>query len=332
MTHTRTSRILAIVAALLAATGAISGTLAQSPPPADATRSPHAQHADPAPPDAQTIEPSMKDLIDQIAALRGEVARLQAALAQGHIASQGMSQPPAPSGMQRGMGMGSEGKTPAMGGGSGRMSGMSGPPSVPGDGMGKPGMDMKMMGGGMPGGTPEMGGGMVMGQMMKMMGMGEMPMGGMGSPATMNMPSTLPGFPGASHLYHIGATGFFLDHSDHITLMLEQRTALNQQKERTLLQQAELQRNIEQAEQELWLLTAADQPDAVAIEQKVQEIARKRGEQRLAFIRAVGEAARVLTDEQRKQLTGMLPPAPTPMAPTSPAAPAMPQGGGMNDM
>ena len=33
----------------------------------------------------------------------------------------------------------------------------------------------------------------------------------------MSMPSALPGFPGQSHLYHIGATGFFLDHPEHIT-------------------------------------------------------------------------------------------------------------------
>jgi hypothetical protein len=139
----------------------------------------------------------------------------------------------------------------------------------------------------------------------------------------MAMPSALPGFPGASHIYHIGATGFFLDHAEHITLTLEQQTTLSQKKEQALLQQAELQRKIAQAEQELWVLTAADQPDAATIEQKVQEIARKQGEQRLAFIRAVGEAAKVLTDDQRKQLTGMLPPAPSP----APAQQQPAQGG-----
>jgi len=162
------------------------------------------------------------------------------------------------------------------------------------------------------------GGGMMDGMMqkmdgmMKMMGMGDMPMGGAGSPAAMAMPSALPGFPGASHIYHIGATGFFLDHPEHITLTLEQQTVLSQKKEQALLQQAQFKRRVEEAEQELWVLTAADQPDAAAIDTKVQQIAKLQGDQRIAFIRACGEAATVLTDEQRKQLTGMLPPASTP--------------------
>jgi len=211
--------------------------------------------------------------------------------------------------------------------GSGSMAPM--PAAQPaGGGMGMMDDDMMEMGG-MPGGASGGGMGMMdMDGMMKMMGMGNMPMGGAGSPAAMAMPSALPGFPGASHIYHVGATGLFLDHPEHITLTLEQQTALNQRKERTLLQQAEFQRKMEQAEQELWVLTAADQPDASAIDKKVQEIAKFQGDQRVAFIRAVGEAAQVLTDDQRKQLTGMLPPAPMPMAPAAPAASA----GGMSDM
>ena len=58
---------------------------------------------------------------------------------------------------------------------------------------------------------------------MEMMGMS--PMGG-GSPAAISQ-SALPGFLGASHLYHIGATGFFLDHPQHIALTLEQQAGLN---------------------------------------------------------------------------------------------------------
>jgi hypothetical protein len=279
------------------------------------------------------------DLVNQVAALRAEVAKLQAALMQGHSA-----QPPINS-TGGGMGMGGRGRMQGPMGG-GRMQPMPSMPSQPmpgaggmagmpgggaqagGAGMGMMGMDQMMggMGGGASGGGM---GGMGMDGMMKMMGMGNMPMGGAGSPAAMSMPSALPGFPGASHIYHIGATGFFLDHPEHITLTLEQQTALSQKKEQALLQQAEFQRKIEQAEQELWVLTAADQPDAMAIDKKVQEIAKLQGDQRVAFIRACGEAAKVLTDEQRRQLTGMLPPAPTPMAP---GAPAMPAGGGMSDM
>lgn len=118
------------------------------------------------------------------------------------------------------------------------------------------------------------------------------------------MNSALPGFPGASHLYHIGATGFFLDHPQHITLTVEQQTQLAQVKEEALLEQASLQRAIDEAEQELWQLTGADSPEQRAIEARVNDIESRKAEQRLKFIQAVGRAAQLLTDEQRARLTG----------------------------
>jgi len=335
---------------LLVAATAISITLAtfaQTPPatppaPAGVDPATHAAHLkqDPAA-HATGTQPvatgdANADLVNQIAALRAEVAKLQAAMAQRHTA-----QAPAAGG---GMGMAGKGKMQQPMGsgqmqkpmtGSGSMAPMPAAQPAAGGGMGMMDDDMMMSGmggGGMSGGSGGGMGMMDMDGMMKMMGMGDMPMGGAGSPAAMSMPSALPGFPGASHIYHIGATGFFLDHPEHITLTLEQQTALNQQKEQALLQQAELQRKVEQAEQELWVLTGSDTPDAGKIEAKAREIEKLRADQRIAFIRAVGNAATLLTDEQRKQLTGMLPPAPTPMAPAAPAAPGMPAGGGMSDM
>ncbi len=118
------------------------------------------------------------------------------------------------------------------------------------------------------------------------------------------MSSALPGIPGASHIYHVGATGFFLDHSDHIALTVEQQQQLNALKERTLLSQSTWERQIEQVEQELWVLTASDSPEIGAIEAKVREDEGLRCDQRLEFIRAVGKAATVLTEEQRLQLVG----------------------------
>lgn len=330
------NRSRTMLAALVVGAALSSLALGQSQPPAGsqpptgvdpATHAAHVAQGAGAhsPPTGQPVDNT--ELARQLAELRAQIAQLQAALAQGQAAG-GSPQPMPQGGMKQGMPMGGSSMQgmgmSRMGGGS-MPQGNSGMSGMSGGSGGRGMMDMdKMMMGGMSGG----GGGMSMDGMMKMMGMGDMPMGGAGSPATMAMPSALPGFPGASHIYHVGATGFFLDHPEHITLTLEQQAALSQMKEQALLQQAEFQRGIEQAEQELWVLTAADQPDAVAIEHKVQEVARKQGEQRLAFIRAVGEAAKALTDEQRKQLTGMLPPAPTPM---SPAAPAMPPGG-MSDM
>ncbi|MGE3537324.1 MAG: Spy/CpxP family protein refolding chaperone [Candidatus Tectimicrobiota bacterium] len=245
---------------------------------------------------------------------------------------------------------------------TGNMGGMGGAASRPGGEMGMMGMMGKMMGmmdkmmggGAMPAGAPmggaaasggmgddkmgmdkmemgSMGGGSAGGGGMGMMDMDTMEragmmgmMGGMGGKdgSSMAMPSALPGFPGASHLYHIGATGFFLDHPQHIALSTEQQKMLNQIKEQAALDKASADRSVQEAEQALWTLTAADQPDNAQIEAKVAEIEKLRGDARLRFIRAIGSAAQILNDEQRKILTGFAPPAP--------AAP-MPAGG-MKDM
>jgi Spy/CpxP family protein refolding chaperone len=245
-----------------------------------------------------------KDLATQVRDLQDKIAKLEAALKQGHKATPsgtpdtaGMSG--TPMGMmgdkkmgQGMMGMGGmEGMNPdqmmkmmqMMGGMQGKgMSGMSG--------MGSKGMDDDDM------------------DMMAMMGMGSMGQSngkGMKGMGKMQKTAALPGFPGASHIYHIGATGFFLDHPDHVKLTTQQQTILNGLKEKALLEKASHQRKIDEAEQELWTLTASDQPDAGKIDAKVREIEKLRGDQRLAFIGAVGEAAKVLTDEQRQKLMGL---------------------------
>jgi len=171
--------------------------------------------------------------------------------------------------------------------------------------------EMGKMGAGMPMSQPGDSDGM--GKMDKMGGMEMMGMRDMRGPAAMQ--STLPGFPGQSRLYHIGATGFFLDHPEHVALTPEQQQALMQRKDQAMAQQSALTRRIEQAEQELWDLTASDQPQAGAIDKKARSIEKLRADQRIAFIRAVGDAAKVLTDHQRHQLTGLLPPEPAADAP-----------------
>ena len=99
---------------------------------------------------------------------------------------------------------------------------------------------------------------------------------------------------------------------------------LNTAKEQALLAKSTADRAVEQAEQELWTLTAADQPDAAKIEAKLAAIGKLRGDERLAFIRAVGDASKLLTDAQRKSLTGFAPPVS--------AAPAAAPMAGMKDM
>ena len=146
--------------------------------------------------------------------------------------------------------------------------------------------------------------------------MGAMPQSGMQS-------SAVAGVPGGTHLYHVGATDFFLDQSEQITITTEQQVQLCRQKEAALLEEATLGRKIEQSEQELWTLTGSDVPDVTRIEAQARVVGEMRADQRIAFIRAVCKATLVLTDEQRKQLAGFAPP----NAAHQPALPATGMGG-----
>ncbi len=130
---------------------------------------------------------------------------------------------------------------------------------------------------------------------------GSMKSGGMSNMAPM---AKLPGFPGAPHLYHIGSTGFFLDHPQHITLSTGQQAALNRIKDKSAVDQTNTDRRLADLEQELWSLTSADVPDAAKIGAKIRAIESLRSDQRLAFIRAVGEAGKVLTADQKTALQG----------------------------
>ena len=208
----------------------------------------HAQTPNSDAPAVSHVDPA---LAQQLSQLQARVAQLEAALAKSMpaMAAPSAAQPPAMAGM-------SAGAAPA--GGANNMMGM---------------MD-KMMG--------------MMDKMMPPSGGAPMPSGGSmpapapsmnsmsGSAASMTQ-SAVPGVPGASHLYHIGVTGFFLDHPQHITLTMDQQAGLNKAKERALLAKSAADRAVEQAEQALWLLTAADQPDATQIEAKIREIAANAG-------------------------------------------------------
>ena len=119
--------------------------------------------------------------------------------------------------------------------------------------------------------------------------------------------STLPGFAGASHLYHVGATGFFLNLSPRIALTADQQSALTQIKTKALLSQSASDRQIEAGEQELWLLTGVDSPSGVKITAMVREIEKARGDKRIVFIQSVGEASKILTPEQQAQLLDSAP-------------------------
>ncbi|MGE3537329.1 MAG: hypothetical protein AB7N91_07815 [Candidatus Tectimicrobiota bacterium] len=125
--------------------------------------------------------------------------------------------------------------------------------------------------------------------------------------ATISGPaSATPGQVGASHLYHIGSNGFFLNHARHLTFTPDQILTLNQLKEKAMLDHASAQRRIDQSEQELYTFTGTDQPDDASIQAKIVDIAQRRAAQRMHFIRAVAEANNVLTPAQRQALLGTM--------------------------
>ncbi len=231
----------------------------------------HQAHQDSAP--VSPAVPGSGDLADELGELRAKIARVEAALEVEHRAAAASSgQQAAPGGKMRSPGMRNMRGAP------------TGPPKA---GSGAAGMGPGKMGKA----------GMAM--------MGKPRMGPMGAAAAA-MVSALPGIPGASHIYHVGSTGFFLDHPEHITLTTEQRLTLNRLKEKALLEQATAQRKIDELEQQLWVLTGSDQPDAAGIRAKLAEIEKLRADQRFAYIRAVGEAAGVLTGPQRQRLLGLM--------------------------
>ena len=281
-------------------------------------------------------------LLAQIAELRAQIARLQAPM-QAPSGSQsgampGMS-PASGQGASTAPSMGMMGNKGEMGamppkppmppkmpmmmppkppmpmGGAGGMAMMEGMGGMPGGAQSTPpaapaaAMGMCCMGemGAMPsGGAAGMGGAAAppVGGMAGMSGAPAQPPGGM---AGMSGPSSaMPGQPGASHLYHIGSMGFFLNHPQHITLTQDQRMTLNRLKERAMLERASTQRRIDQAEQELYGLTGADQPDPSRIQTTVTEIEKLRADERMKFIQAVGEATNVLTHEQHLALMGTM--------------------------
>jgi Spy/CpxP family protein refolding chaperone len=221
-------------------------------------------------------------LADQITELRAQVVRLEAAVHETGPGKKISSKPAMKMGRSPNNGMGMmDGK-----------SEMSMPPGKGAITAGSTAMGMKDdqggMGGMSPGGTAAM-------------SAKPSPAGGM---ATMSGTSyATPGQAGP-HLYHIGSNGFFLNHSRHISLTQDQSRTLKQIKEKAMLNRASEQRRIHQAEQELYEITGASQPDETRIEAKIVEIEKLRADGRTGFIRAVADASSVLTPQQRMALLG----------------------------
>lgn len=221
---------------------------------------------------------SKQTLPDQLSEIRSKLFQLEIALEKKH---QGKSEVTRDTANKMGMKkMGPMGKT--------KPQGMSGGPMQKSPKMAKPRDAMNPQ--------PKLRG---MGMMGKEM------MGRMNKKSSALLPSSLPGFPGVSHIYHMGSTDFFLDHSGHISLTTQQKTTLNQIKEQTTLENLTMDRKIQELEQAHWVLTSSDQPGLKKIGEKIREIERRKGDMRLAFIQAVGKAATVLSSEQLEVLKGM---------------------------
>lgn len=153
----------------------------------------------------------------------------------------------------------------------------------------------------------------MMAGMMNMMNSMMSGMGGMAGGNSMLAPpgigiqgalSSLPGFPGASHLYHIGATNFYLDHPEHLTLTLEQQARLSEIRTKALMRRSDFNRKIQLEEENIWVLTASDRPNLKLIADKIRVVEKLRGDQRIAFIEDVGRATSQLSGIQIQALIG----------------------------
>ena len=223
-------------------------------------------------------------LMDQIAELRAQVAKLQEAVQQ-----TGPGKKPA---AKRGMKMGpGKGMKMAMEDDKSEMGGMASkaPLRAAAGAMKDDQGEMGSMSGGGPAG----------------MGAGAVKPAGRTAGANATS-SPIPGQRGASRLYHIGSTGFFLNHPQHITLTPDQKKTLSRLQEKAMIDRGSTQKFIDAAERDIYALTGAAQPDASKIRAKLGEIGMLRANQRMNFIRAVGEATNVLTYEQHLALMGAM--------------------------
>ena len=256
-------------------------------------------------------------LLDQIAALRGQVAKLQADTEQAPYRQKSGAKTGANMGMMNDKGgpggmparTAMPGAATAMKDDQEAMGGMPSGTQSPAPGAPAAAMGMCCKGNGS--GTSSSGSGGMSGKAQPAGGMagmsgGAQPAAG-GMVAMSGPPSAMPGQPGTSHLYHIGSTGFFLNHSQHITLTQDQVMTLSLLKEKSMLGRVLMQQQMDQAEQEIYAMTSADQPDTSKIQAKVAQIEKLRGEERMNFIRAVGEATHVLSHAQYLALMGTMP-------------------------
>lgn len=125
--------------------------------------------------------------------------------------------------------------------------------------------------------------------------MGQRPMS---QASSMQTTDSLPGYPQAAHLYHLGAADFFLDHTEQLSLSSQQTESLTVIKSGWVAYQEKANVQIADLEQILWQETAQGQPDLENIRKIIADIEALNAQLRLDFITRVGKAVTVLRAEQ----------------------------------
>ena len=123
------------------------------------------------------------------------------------------------------------------------------------------------------------------------------------APGATNTETSLPGYVNVPHLYHIGESEFFLDHSAHLGLTQNQIDQLKVIQSQWQSQQNTIISERDSHEQRLWEFTAMGQPDYKVIQETVMAIESINSTLRLTFIKQVGQAVTVLTAQQVSKLT-----------------------------
>ncbi len=160
-------------------------------------------------------------------------------------------------------------------------------------------------------------------------------LGQLAMPNSASASAGLPPAIGAPRIYHLAGNTFFLDRSSAAALTREQHLQLMALKEHAATSYASAQHDIDQRERALWVLLDSETPDIAMIEATVGEISRLVGQQRVAFIRTVGGAVGLLSNEQRIAIASRgAPMKPATMGPPPPkgAMPAMGNDDSMGKM
>ncbi len=248
-------------------------------------------------PAAQTSASSQQAMQEQITELKEQVDKLQGALQQRKGTTPARNRKRLAGESQPAMGM--EGRSTEMGGmGGSTQGGMVGAKRMRNDGTPMPESGCCGMGSmGKPMTGPMAVRSSRMPGVMRHDDGGSMARGASASSARSG--STPAGTPS---LMHAGAKDFFLDDAHHITLSAEQKASLEKIKANAGQQKSAFDMQINEAQQDLWRLTGAGQPNLGQIDEKVQQIARLRADQQSAYIHAVADAANVLTPEQQRAI------------------------------